>query len=158
MKKSIAILLTLILTLSLSATAFAAEIKQDSDPKTADVEVTTSIEPTYTVTIPSNATVEFNAETTSFGAVTLDAAQIDPGYAVKVELNTDGTLENQADTTKTIAYTVNDASGAAFTAAEYTKAGENTPLTINITKDAWNAASAGDYKDIVTFTVSYAEA
>ena len=157
MKKSIAILLTLILTLSLSATAFAAEISQNSDPKTADVEVTTSIEPTYTVTIPSNTKVEFNAETTSFGAVTLNAAQIDPGYAVKVELNTDGTLENQADTSKTIAYTVNDANGA-FTAAEYTTAGESTPLTINITKDAWNAAFAGDYKDIVTFTVSYAEA
>ena len=145
MKKIIAILLTLILTLSLSATAFAAEIKQDSDP---NVEVTTSIEPTYTVTIPSNTKVEFNAETTSFGAVTLAAAQIDPGYAVKVELNTDGTLENQADTSKTIAYTVNDANGA-FTVA---------PLTINITKDAWNAAFAGEYKDIVTFTVSYAEA
>ena len=157
MKKSIAILLTLILTLSLSATAFAAEINQNSDPKTADVEVTTSIEPTYTVTIPSNTKVEFNAETTSFGAVTLNAAQIDPGYAVKVELNTDGTLENQADTSKTIAYTVNDAN-VAFTAAEYTTAGESTPLTINITKDAWNAAFAGDYKDIVTFTVSYAEA
>ena len=157
MKKIIAILLTLILTLSLSATAFAAEIKQDSDPKTANVEVTTSIEPTYTVTIPSNTKVEFNAETTSFGAVTLAAAQIDPGYAVKVELNTDGTLENQADTSKTIAYTVNDANGA-FTVAEYTTAGEKSPLTINITKDAWNAAFAGEYKDIVTFTVSYAEA
>lgn len=158
MKKITAILLTLILTLSLSATAFAAEINQDSDPKTTNVEVTTSIEPTYTVTIPSDTKVEFNAETTSFGAVILDAAQIDPGYAVRVELNADGTLENQADTSKTIAYTVEDENGAAFTAAEYTAAGEETPLTINITKDSWNAAFAGDYSDIVTFTVSYVEA
>ena len=80
---------------------------------------------------------------------------IDPGYAVKVELNASGTLKNQADNTKTIAYTVNDTNGDAFTVGTYTTAGDKTDLTIDITQEAWNAAFAGQYSDTVTFTVSY---
>lgn len=157
MKKFTAIILTLVLILSLSVTAFATEINQDSDPKTSDVTVTTSIEPTYTVTIPANTTVDFNATSTSFGAIQLDAAQIDPGYVVRVALDASGTLKNAKDTRKTIAYTVNDVNSA-FVSADYTVAGQSTPLTIDITQDAWNTAFAGDYSDVMTFTVSYVEA
>lgn len=155
MKKLTAIVSAFALTLTLSANAFAAGINQDSDPKTSDVEVKTSISPTYTVTIPANTTVTFNRLSTSFGSVKLDAAQINPGYAVKVELNASGKLKNQADNNKTIAYTINDKNGKAFTAQQYTAAGQETPLTIDITQAAWNAAFAGSYSDTVTFTVSY---
>lgn len=157
MKKFTAIFLTSILALSASATAFAAEINQDSDPKTTDVEIKTSIAPTYTVTIPASTTVDFNAASTDFGAVKLDTAQIDPGYVVRVALDASGTLKNEADTTKTIAYTVNDASGA-FVFADYTVAGQETSLTIDITQEAWNTAFAGDYSDTVIFNVSYLKA
>lgn len=154
MKKFTAILLALILTLSISVTAFAAEINQDSEPKTTDVTVTTSIDPTYTVTIPADVNVKFNETSTDFGSVKLDAAQIDPGYVVRVALNAGGTLKNAADSSKTIAYAVNDENGA-FTSADYDTAGQETPLTIDITQEAWNTAYAGDYSDTVTFTVSY---
>lgn len=154
MKKLTALVLTMALALSLSVTAFAAEINQGSDPKTADVTVTTSIAPTYTVTIPANTNVTFNTLSTSFGSVKLDAAQIDPGYAVKVELESGGLLKNEADENKTIAYTVNDADGA-FTAGLYTAAGQETSLTIDITQEAWNTAFAGAYSDTMTFIVSY---
>lgn len=147
MKKLTALVLVIVLSLSLSVTAFAADNRNTT--------ITTSIDPTYTVTIPANTNVTFNALSTSFGAVTLTAAQIDPGYAVKVELNASGTLKNQADATKTIAYTVNDANGDAFTVGTYTTAGDKTDLTIDITQEAWNAAFAGRYSDTVTFTVSY---
>lgn len=154
MKKLTALVLAIVLSLSMSVTAFAAGINQGSDPKTADVTVTTSIAPTYTVTIPADTNVTFNTLSTSFGAVKLESAQIDPGYAVQVELNASGTLKNQADSSKTIAYTIKDANGA-FTGAQYTTAGDKTDLTIDITQDEWNAAFAGDYSDTVTFTVSY---
>lgn len=147
MKKLTALVLVIVLSLSLSVTAFAADNRNTT--------ITTSINPTYTVTIPANTNVTFNTLSTSFGAVTLTAAQIDPGYAVKVELNASGTLKNQADATKTIAYTVNDANGDAFTVGTYTTAGDKTDLTIDITQEAWNAAFAGRYSDTVTFTVSY---
>lgn len=146
MKKLTALVLIIVLTLSLSVTVFAADNR--------DTTITTSIAPTYTVTIPANTNVTFNTLSTSFGSVKLTAAQIDPGYAVKVELTASGTLKNQADSTKTIAYTIKDANGA-FTSAQYTTAGDKTDLTIDITQAAWNAAFAGQYSDTVTFTVSY---
>ena len=146
MKKLTALVLVIVLTLSLSVTAFAADNRNTT--------ITTSISPTYTVTIPANTNVTFNMLSTSFGAVTLTAAQIDPGYAVKVVLTASGKLKNQADNTKTIAYTIKNANGT-FTSAQYTTAGQETPLTIDITQAAWNAAFAGSYSDTVTFTVSY---
>lgn len=154
MKKWIALLLTLALALSLSVTAFAAEINQDSDPQEAEVKVTTSIEPTYTVTIPEDVQVTFNETSTKFGTIELTGAQLDPEYAVTVTLTASGTLKNEADQTKTIAYAVNSDDGA-FESAAYQKEGESTDLTIDITQEAWDAAYAGDYSDIVTFTISY---
>ena len=154
MKKWIAMLLTLTLALSLSVTAFAAEINQDSDPKKADVKVTTSIEPTYTVTIPEDVQVTFNETSTQFGAIELTAAKLDPEYAVTVTLTASGTLKNEADKTKTIAYAVNSKDGA-FSSAEYQNKGDRTVLTIDITQAAWDAAYAGEYSDTVTFTISY---
>lgn len=154
MKKLTALALILVLVLSLSVTAFAVQIDQNSNPKQTQVDVQTSISPTYTVSIPANTTVSFKALSTSFGSVKLDAAQIDPGYAVQVSLTASGTLKNQADPKKTIAYTIKDANGA-FTTGQYTTAGDETALTIDITEAAWNAAFAGSYSDTVTFTVSY---
>lgn len=150
MKKVIAVILVLMLALALPVPAFAAE---DNRP----VKVTTSITPTYTVTIPLDVAVEFDAASTNFGEIELSAAQLDPGYAVKVALSTSGSLVNAADANKTIPYTVNVKDGPAFTYAAYTTAGDKTELTINISQASWDAAYAGSYSDTVTFTISYVE-
>lgn len=156
MKKLFAIILAAALLASLSVTVFAAEVKQDSDPKTADVELTTYIAPTYTVTIPADVKVAFNAESTDFGTVKVDAAQIDPDKCIKVSHDASGMLKNKIDEKKVIPYTVK-ADSEAFTSATYLRAGDHTDLTINISKEDWNKAYAGDYTDTVTFTVEYVE-
>lgn len=150
MKKIIALALALLMVATMSVTAFAA----DTDTKTTDATITTSIAPTYTVTIPANTNVAFNATETAFGAIEVSAAQIDPDKCIKVALTTDGKLENAVDNTKVIPYEIK-AGDAAFTSATYLAAGEKTDLTINITQEDWNKAYAGEYSDTVTFTVSY---
>ena len=75
----------------------AAEIHQDSDPKTVDAVITTSISPTYTVTIPADTSVPFNTLATPFGSIEVTAAQIDPDKCIRVTLTTDGELNNQVD-------------------------------------------------------------
>lgn len=154
MKKIFAIVLTAVLLASLSVTAFAETVDQNSVSKTADVRLTTSIAPTYTVTIPANVDVAFNAESTSFGSIKVDAAQIEPNKCIKVSLTTDRELNNQIDSTKIIPYTVK-AGNDIFTSATYLASGDKTDLTINISKDDWNKAYAGEYKDTVTFEVAY---
>ena len=149
MKKLFALILTVAILATMSVPAFAANTTG------GDADITTSIEPTYTVTIPANTNVNFNATETAFGAIEVVASQIHPDKQIRVTLTTDGELNNTIDTTKVIPYVIKDASGAAFTTATYLTEGDKTELSIHITADDWNAAYAGDYTDTVTFTVSY---
>ena len=149
MKKLFAIVLTFALLMSLSVTAFAANTTG------GDADITTSIAPTYTVTIPADVNVQFNATETAFGAIEVTASQIHPNKCIKVALTTDGELNNAIDNTKVIPYAIKDSTGAAFISATYLTEGDKTELSIHITADDWNAAYAGEYADTVTFTVSY---
>ena len=149
MKKVFAIVLTFALLASLSVTAFAANTTG------GDADITTSIAPTYTVTIPADVNVAFNATETAFGTIEVTASQIHPDKCIKVALATDKELNNAIDNTKVIPYAIKDSEGAEFTSATYLTEGDKTELSIHITADDWNAAYAGDYSDTVTFTVSY---
>ena len=149
MKKLFALILTVCLLATMSVTAFAANTTG------GDADITTSIAPTYTVTIPADVNVAFNATETAFGAIEVTASQIHPNKCIKVELTSDGKLENSIDATKVIPYAIKDSEGAAFTSATYLTKGDKTELSIHITANDWKAAYAGDYSDTVTFTVSY---
>ena len=150
MKKLIGILLVVALFATMAVPALAA----DTDTKTTDTNITLSVAPTYTVTIPANTTVTFNATETSFGAIEVTAAQIHPDKWIRVTIAYDGKLENAVESTKVIPYVIK-AGDAEFTSATYLTAGDKTDLTINIAQDDWNKAYAGEYSDTVTFTVSY---
>ena len=149
MRKLFAVILAVALLMSLSVTAFAANTTGGK------ADITTSIDPTYTVTIPADVNVQFNATETAFGAIEVTASQIHPDKCIKVALTTDGELNNAIDNTKVIPYVIKDSAGAAFTSATYLTEGDKTELAIHITANDWNAAYAGDYSDTVTFTVSY---
>lgn len=149
MKKLFAVILTVCLLATMSVTAFAANTTD------GDADITTSIDPTYTVTIPADVNVAFNATETAFGTIEVTASQIHPDKCIKVALATDNELNNAIDNTKVIPYAIKDSEGAAFASATYLTEGDKTELSIHITADDWNAAYAGDYSDTVTFTVSY---
>ena len=149
MKKLFAIVLAFALLASLSVTAFAANTTG------GEADITTSIAPTYTVTIPADVNVQFNATETAFGAIEVEASQIHPNKCIKVALATDKELNNAIDNPKVLPYAIKDSEGATFTSATYLTEGDKTELSIHITTNDWNAAYAGDYSDTVTFTVSY---
>ena len=149
MKKVFAVILTVALMATMSVSAFAANTTG------GEADITTSIAPTYTVTIPADVNVQFNATETAFGAIEVEASQIHPDKCIKVALTTDGELNNAIDNTKVIPYEIQDSEGTAFTSATYLTEGDKTELSIHITADDWNAAYAGEYSDTVTFTVSY---
>ena len=149
MKKVFAVILTVALMATMSVTAFAEKTTG------GDADITTSIAPTYTVTIPADVNVQFNATETNFGAIEVTASQIHPDKCIKVALDSDGELNNAIDAAKVIPYAIKDDAGNDFTSATYLTEGDKTVLSIHITADDWNAAYAGEYADTVTFTVSY---
>ena len=149
MKKLFALILAVVMIATMSVTALAANTTGGFTTITIDIA------PTYTVTIPANTTVAFNATETDFGAIEVTASQIHPDKCIKVALATDKELNNAIDNTKVIPYAIKDSEGAAFTSATYLTEGDKTELSIHITADDWNAAYAGEYSDTVTFTVSY---
>ena len=154
MKKLIASVLIFSMLTAMSITAFAAEINQDSASKESKAVITTTISPSYTVSIPEDVSVTFNATETMFGSIEVTQAQIEPDKQIVVSLTTDGELINQTDNTKTIPYTVENENGV-FTSGTYLAVGDKTDLTINITQEGWDQAAAGSYADTVTFKVSY---
>lgn len=164
MKKIIALLSATAMISAASVTAFAAEITESTDPKQADVTISTSVAPAYTVSIPVNANVAFNAAETDFGSVSLESARLAPNKAVEVTITSDFDLNNSADNTAVIPYTLKATKGTATEtvgtgySATFQNAGDKVDLTINITQADWDAAAAGDYSDTVTFNIAYVDA
>ena len=155
-KKIITLALAAAMLSATGITAFAV----DYPGGTQDTEITTSVAPTFTVTIPADTAVPFNALSTEFGSVTLESARLAPNKAVQVTVTSDFDLNNSVDNTTVIPYSLkagNDTVDADF-AAMFLNTGEKVDLTIDITQAAWDAAAAGDYSDTVTFNISYVDA
>lgn len=143
-----------------STTAFAAQYPG----RTQNTEITTTVAPTFTVSIPADTTVQFNALSNDFGAVTLDTARLEPNKMVKVTVSSDFELNNSLDDSAVIPYTLTEEVGTAVaqiingTSMNFTAVGESRKLSIHITQNDWDAAAAGDYSDTVTFNIAYVDA
>ena len=164
MKKIISLLSAAAMLSAVSVTAFAREITESKGSRKADVTISTSVAPAYTVSIPLNANVAFNAAQTNFGSVSLDAARLAPNKAVEITITSDFDLNNSTDKTAVIPYTLKATKGtdeevvAAGYSAKLQNTGDKVDLTINITQADWDAAAAGDYSDTVTFNIAYVDA
>ena len=118
------------------------------------------VDPAYQVTIPVDTSMRFNEAETSYGNIVVEQAQIEDGKCIQVSLLSDLNLKNSNNSKAVIPYQIlaQYATGSRpFTSAQYTKAGEETPLTIAIKKEDWKKAAAGEYADTVTFTISYVD-
>ena len=156
MKNLLTLALVAAILTATGITAFAV----DYPGGTQDTEITTSVAPTFTVTIPADTAIPFNALSTEFGSVTLESARLAPNKAVQVTVTSDYNLNNSIDDTVVIPYSLkagNDTLDADY-AATFTTVGEKVDLTISITQADWDAAAAGDYGDTVTFNISYVDA
>lgn len=122
--------------------------------------VTYHVDPAYQVTIPVDTSMRFNETETSYGNIVVEQAQIEDGKCIQVSLLSDFTLKNFNNANAVIPYQIlaeDTAENHPFTSAQYTKAGEETPLTIAIKKEDWKTAAAGEYADTVTFSISYVD-
>lgn len=154
MKKLASFALAFALCAVCAVSAFADTTSGTTNPTSGTTNITTSIPSSYTVVIPAETNIPFNkADTELTGALHLSAAQLHPGHSVTISA-TANKLVNQADTTKTIPFTLY-ANNKRFTSAEFYSTADNVQLSVHIDQTAWNAAPAGSYTGSVTFTISY---
>lgn len=157
MKKMLAGILTAALCLSMAVPAFAKEINQDTDPNTGTTTLTTSKSATYVVVIPETAEIVFDTEVNPIGDIEYKKGNLEPDAYVTVTLSEQTSLANSVDNSYTIPYEIMSGEEVfeAVTYDESTKPETKTPLTANITKEAWEAAKSGDYSATLTFTIEY---
>ena len=159
MKKLLTCVLALATVLSMSVTAFAADITQGSDPKTTNTNVTFNVDPTYTVTIPATITLAKDADGNYKQDATITAADVrlEEGMEVFVSLQSNFKLTTGVtDTYYELPYTVTVGDSATAiatgdTVATFGTSTANQSVTLHFT--AANPTYAGEYKDTVTFTI-----
>lgn len=157
MKKLLAIVLAiaLVFALSVAASAQNSTITNTTSPSATAV-ISTTIDSTYTVTIPGSTTVDFNKTVSNFGTIALSNARLEPNSYLRVTLNASGELKTTAvNSDAKISYAIKDDKGNPFSYIDLDSNGDSALLKIHIDQTAWNAAAAGIYNDTVNFTISY---
>ena len=165
MKKLLSMPLALTLVLTASKSVFAADINQDSTPKTANTTVKFNVDPAYTVTIPADVTLD--RKTGTDGTITYEKdltvsasdVRLLEGKKVQVTLESSFKLTTSAQGAKyELPYTVKvGTSGSAITSgdvvADFTTL-DSDKWSSTLHFAAENPTYAGDYKDIVTFNIA----
>lgn len=157
MKKIPAGVLTVALCLSMTVPAFATEIDQDTTPQEGTTTLSASKAATYVVAIPEKAEIVFDTEVNPIGEIEYKEGNLEPDAYVTVTLSEQTPLANNVDDSDTIPYEI-QSGGADFESVIYdesTEAGTKTPLSVNITKEAWEAARSGNYTASLTFMIQY---
>lgn len=149
MKKLTSFALAFALCAASAVSAFAA------NPTSGATTIKTNIQPTYTVEIPAQTSIPFNATSTPLATkLGLSKAQLDPNHKVTVTATVNA-LKNDKDSSKTIPFTLHNQDGTDFTSAEFTDTTKKVQLSVHIDKTAWDAAPAGNYTGSVTFNIAY---
>lgn len=158
MKSLLFTMLALVLALSLSVTAMAStDIDQDALNKNAETTVEFQVAPTYTVTIPKSVTLDKDLTDGTYkqqAAISADNVRLLEGQTIKVTLASDFTMN--ADST-TWAYTVKVGGSDTLiengdTVATFETNPDRQSVTLHFAAE--NPTYAGDYADIVIFTLS----
>ena len=164
MKKTIAVLLAVCLAPAATATVYTVDIREDSDPKAGNTQVTFQVDPTYTVTI--SATITPEKQTAQDGTVTYendltitaDDVRLTQNTAIGISLESDFTMDvtkASASNPYQLPYQVfvgeQEITAERPLAALFdTQVGQQS-ATLHITAN--NPVYAGTYSDTVTFTI-----
>ena len=163
MKKLFALLICAALCTAMSVTAFAADINQDSDPKSgsANVKATAQLPtPTYTVTIP--AEIDFGTITKSATEslktqpIAISASDVTNlnGKSVDVSVTGSFSLASGANTLPFEVYALSTGGTALASGDSFAAFTEDGSVTGRLQLDEADITAAGDYTGTLTFGIS----
>ena len=154
MKKLFALILTVAMLATLSVTALADDYTTEGDK---GMTITYSVAPTYTVTIPSDVTI--NGSSTTISA---DDVVVEKGKYVSVSLDADNDFTVTTAQGATLTYTVTANSTAISAGDEILAvnpaAADNGSVTVVFAIDESAIQYAGTYTGTATFTVAVKDA
>jgi hypothetical protein len=162
-KKLISLALVCAMVFALGATAFASDtgtpINQDSTPKTGNTKVSYSVDPTYTITIPSSVALSNTAQSKTLKA---ENVILEGGKKITVTLtaasntaNGESTFNAKNGDTSVAKYTIKTGEtdiAVGDKVAEFTANGDQT-LTFTL-GDITGVKVAGDHTETLTFTIA----
>lgn len=111
----------------------------------------------YEISYPADIEIPWLTKSMGIGEVRAILLNLEPSKMVKVDVTSTNNykLVNDADATKSIAYSLSGDDNIEFLPGDYGKA---YSLAVAVTDAQWNQASAGGHHDILTFTAEYVDA
>lgn len=142
--------------------AYAAEEQQKKDPQEKNMTLTTTVDSTYTLTIPQDTNITFGVTSTKLDGMLKVSGNVDVGKSVTVTaaanpLHNDShdvdlpymlKLEDAQDAFKTAVWSEGELR-AGLTGAD---GGKEIQLFVGIDADDWKEAKAGAYTGSIVFT------
>ncbi len=148
-KQIIAAIGAITLLTALTATsAFAADIKQDTADKTAQMTVTQSVDEDYTITIPAGMAADDTE-----AAITLDATLLLDGqsFIITVDSANGFKLELPGTEKDALGYTINTVAATDGEIGTLNAEETEIPLVVAVSDEP---TLAGDHTDTITFTIA----
>lgn len=110
----------------------------------------------YELTYPADIEIPWQTTAIDIGEVTATKMLIEPDKMVKVSVSSQNEfkLVNEADSEKTIAYSLLSGN-ISFFPGDY---GESFTLSVEVEENEWLHAASGKHSDILTFTAEYTDA
>lgn len=147
MKKIFASILTLCLLCG--TTALATEYGSASN--TPETVLTTTLDESYTVVIPSTLNIAFNATSTKLPVQVTFLRLLPTSRALQVN-QTNLKLVNEKNSSSKISYNIGGGEGTLAHTHYFTETGTKN-YNVTIAKSEWDKTAAGTYKESITFTV-----
>ena len=148
MKKIFSVGLAVVMLVLCITPVFAGSQSMEISTKADRVE--------YELTYPADIEIPWQTTAMEIGEVTATKMLIEPDKMVKVSISSqnDFNLVNELDSTKTIAYSLQN-EDISFFPGDY---GESFTLLVEVEDDEWLHAASGKHSDILTFTAEYTDA
>lgn len=155
--------LTLCVTALPNGTLTARAAEENPQLTTEQTEGNTQLlarkDASYIVVIPKQTEIPFDSTSSAIGSIVYKEGNLEPDSYVTVKLKAKTNLTHTVNASYTIPYLIcSEDKTVNFDIVNYnenTSTGTETPLTAEITKEAWEAAKAGSYKATLTFAISY---
>ena len=151
MKKFMSVFIAACMISAMSLTAFAADIDQDSDPKTGRTTIDFNVDPAYTVTIPATvelAKVEHGGVVTYENDLTVFASDVRLKSGEKIQVTMSSDFKLTSTENAELDYTAIANNGVV---AEFTTKTETQSAAMHFVAN--DPEYAGSYTDTVTFTL-----